>query len=81
VWTPATSGTKVVITDLFVSALQAGTIEFCLSGLGTIGIMNLAAQGGVVSNFRTPIKGANGDELRVHLSGGTYFISAEGYEE
>lgn len=79
IWTPA-STKKFNITDLIVSAEAAGTVELRSGNQGTFAILDLAANGGLVSNFKTPIIGSPDGLLTVYLSGGTVNISALGFE-
>ena len=77
-WSP-TAGKKAVMTDLMISALSSGTIE--LRSAGTLGVFKFGAEGGLVSNFKTPIEGTVDSLVRVFQSGGTMWLTALGREE
>jgi|GEM_PF-3479447 len=81
VWTP-TAGKKFVITDIHISADAAGT---CTLRDGTAGTtfmtFSFAANGGCVSNLRTPIESAAVDNvLTAQASAITQYILVTGYE-
>ncbi len=81
IWTPGT-GSKFVLTDITVSVDTAGTIDILDSGTAII-TAYLAANGGFVSNFQSPIKGiAVNRRLEMqHSDAGSIAVVATGYEE
>jgi len=80
IWTPA-AGKKWVVTDLIISAGAAMTVTV-KDGTTTILILYLAANGGAVSNFQTPLESTTADNnLTVTTSAaGNIAITATGYE-
>lgn len=62
---PAVSGSAIYVTDLIVSAGSATNVEIGSGGTSTpiVGTLLLAANGGAVMNFRTPIQTASGSAL------------------
>jgi hypothetical protein len=83
VWSPA-SGKKWVITDLIIntSAAAVVTLEEDLAG-GDSPIMKfeLAANGGVSTNFQTPLMGTEDDaDLIITTSAGNIYVTVIGYE-
>ena len=61
----AVSGSVIYVTDLVVSAGSATNVEIASGGTSTpiLGTMHLAANGGAVMNFNTPIKTTSGSAL------------------
>tara|TARA_Y100001938_G_C8099396_1_gene440446 strand:+ start:421 stop:747 length:327 start_codon:yes stop_codon:yes gene_type:complete len=64
----AVSGQYIYITDLIISAGTAGTVKV-VSKTGTpttlVEELNLAANGNLVSNYVTPLKGLKGENIGV----------------
>ncbi len=83
VWSPA-AGKRWYITDIIIntSAAAVVTLEDDLSG-GDSPVMKfeLAANGGMVSNFNTPLfSGEDAADLIVTTSAGNIYITVTGYE-
>lgn len=83
VWSPA-AGKKWVITDLIIntSAAAVVTLEEDLSaGDSAFMKFELAANGGVSTNFQTPLMSTEDDaDLLVTTSAGNIYITVSGYE-
>ena len=80
VWTP-TGGTKFVMTDLLISTKDATSVSI-LDGTTKVFEAYLAANGGVVSNFKTPIQSTTADNS-LHITtdtASTLSITTTGYE-
>ena len=79
-WVPA-SGKKFVITDIIASADTAMTLTFA-DGVTTIIEVYLAANGGFVSNFQTPIESttANNNLTITASAAGNVSVTVTGYE-
>jgi hypothetical protein len=62
---PAVSGSVIYVTDLIVSAGSATNVEIGSGGTSTliVGTLFLAANGGAVMNFRTPLSTVSGSAL------------------
>jgi len=80
VWDP-TAGTKWVVTDLIISTDTAMTVTV-KDGTTAILVLYLAANGGMVSNFQTPLESSAADNnLTVTASAaGNIAVTATGYE-
>lgn len=80
VWDP-TGGTKFVLTDIIVSTDTAMNVEI-KDGANVIIKVYLAANGGFVSNFQTPIESTAADNvLSINTStSGNISVTATGYE-
>lgn len=79
---PAVSGSVIFVTDLVISALAATDVEIGSGGTSTpiLGTVSFAANGGMVSNFRTPLFTASGSALVYKQSADTGLtITANGY--
>lgn len=79
----AGAGTRIYITDLMIS-VGAGTTEVILANGGTatplVGTMSFTAFGGLVSNFRTPIRtGTNGTLVFKQTANQTLSITVAGF--
>lgn len=61
----AVSGSVIYVTDLVISAGSATNVEVASGGTSTpiLGTLHLAANGGAVMNFKTPIRTASGSAL------------------
>jgi len=81
VWDP-TGGTKFVITDIFISVDAAATVTLRDGTAGsTVLIADLAAQGGFVTNLRTPIQSATADNiLTAQTDAANAYVTVCGYE-
>ncbi len=62
---PLVSGSAIFVTDLIISAGSATTLVIGMGGTSTplIGTLSFAANGGLVSNFRTPGSVTSGSAL------------------
>ena len=80
IWDP-TSGKKFVVTDLIISTDTAMTVTI-KDGATNIMVLYLAANGGAVSNFQTPLESSTADNnLTVTAStAGNIAVTATGYE-
>jgi len=80
VWDP-TAGKKWVVTDLIISTDTAMTVTI-KDGTTAILVLYLAANGGAVSNFQTPLQSSTADNnLTVTASAaGNIAVTATGYE-
>jgi len=80
VWDP-TAGKKFVVTDLIISTDTAMTVTI-KDGATNIMVLYLAANGGAVSNFQTPLQSSTADNnLTVTAStSGNIAVTATGYE-
>jgi len=80
VWDP-TAGKKFVVTDLIISTDTAMTVTV-KDGATNIMVLYLAANGGAVSNFQTPLQSSTADNnLSVTAStSGNIAVTATGYE-
>lgn len=78
----AVSGSAIYVTDLMVSVQTISTVTVS-SGTNTVpiwGPLFLAANGGAVSNFVTPIKTTSGSALVYNQSGtGLITVAIQGY--
>jgi hypothetical protein len=83
VWSPA-SGKKWVITDLIINTSAAATVtleEDKSAGDAVVMKFELAANGGVSTNFQTPLMSTEDDaDLIVTTSAGNIYITVSGYE-
>lgn len=79
VWDPAVSK-KAVITDIVISTGAANTVTL-KEGANIILKAYLAANGGVSSNLRSPIKGAADANITVTTTAGNTAVELSGYEE
>ena len=83
VWSPS-AGKKWVITDMILSISAAATItlEEDLAAGDSVRIKyELAANGGVSTNFQTPLHGTEDDaDLLITTSAGNIYITVTGYE-
>jgi hypothetical protein len=83
VWSPA-AGTRWYVTDLIVNTSAAATVTFeddKAGGDDPVLKLELAANGGMVSNFKTPLaSGEDAADLIVTTSAGNIYICAIGYE-
>lgn len=83
VWSPA-SGKKWVVTDLVINTSAAATVtleEDLSAGDSVVMKLDLAANGGVSTNFQTPLQSGEDDaDLLVTTSAGNIYITAIGYE-
>jgi hypothetical protein len=83
VWSPA-AGKRWYITDIIVNTSAAATITFeddKAGGDDPVLKLELAANGGLVSNFKTPMaSGEDAADLLVTTSAGNIYICAIGYE-
>ena len=80
VWTP-TGGKKFVMTDMLISTKDATSVSI-LDGTTKVFEAYLAANGGVVSNFKTPIQSTTADNS-LHITtdtASTLSITTTGYE-
>jgi hypothetical protein len=76
------AGSTIYITDMIVSVGSATVVVIGAGGTSTpiIGSLNFAASGGLVSNFRTPLYGAQGSAVVYQQSVGCPLtITANGY--
>lgn len=83
VWSPA-SGKKWVVTDIVMSTSAAATITLeddKTGGDEAVFAVDLAANGGISTNFQTPImSGENDADLIITTSAGNIKIMVSGYE-
>jgi hypothetical protein len=83
VWSPA-AGKRWYITDIIVNTSAAATITFeddKAAGDDPVLKLELAANGGFVSNFKTPFaSGEDAADLIVTTSAGNIYIAITGYE-
>ena len=78
----AVAGSVIYVTDLIISAGSATNVEIASGGTSTpiMGTAYLAANGGLVANFRTPLYTASGSALVYKQStNGPLTISCLGY--
>ena len=80
IWDP-TAGKKWVVTDLIISTDTAMTVTI-KDGANAVMVLYLAANGGAVSNFQTPLQSsAANNNLTVTASAtGNIAVTATGYE-
>jgi hypothetical protein len=83
VWSPA-AGKRWYITDIIVNTSAAAVITFeddKAGGDDPVLKLELAANGGLVSNFKTPLaSGEDAADLLVTTSAGNIYICCVGYE-
>jgi len=83
IWSPA-SGKKFVVTDLIIniSAASAVTLEEDLAGGDSpVAKFEFAANGGVSTNFQTPLASGEDDaDLLITTTAGNVYVTAIGYE-
>lgn len=83
VWSPA-AGKKWVITDIIINTSAAATItleEDLAAGDSAFMKFELAANGGVSTNFQTPLFSVEDDaDLLITTSAGTIYVCCSGYE-
>jgi hypothetical protein len=83
VWSPA-AGKRWYITDIIVNTSAAATVTFeddKAGGDDPVLKLELAANGGFVSNFKTPFaSGEDAADLLVTTSAGNIYICCVGYE-
>lgn len=79
IWAPST-GKRWNITDIIISTTSSCTVTL-LDGTSTIVRLYLAANGGMVSNFTTPLSSAGTNtNLNINTTASTTFITLLGYE-
>lgn len=83
IWSPA-AGKRWYVTDLIINTSAAATITLeddLTAGDAVVMKFELAANGGTVINFKTPLaSGEDAADLMVTTSAGNIYITAVGYE-
>ena len=83
VWSPA-AGKKWVITDIIINTSAAATVtleEDLAGGDSPFMKLELAANGGVSTNFQTPLMSTEDDaDLIITTSAGNIYVTVSGYE-
>ncbi len=80
VWDPAT-GKQAVITDIEVSTNSANNVTLKHGATVFLGPQYFAANGGMVSNRRTPVVGAVDENITVTTTAGNTSVTLTGYEK
>ena len=80
VWTPA-AGKKAVMTDIVISTNAVNNVTLKHGSTTFLGPLYFAANGGLSSNLKTPIKGAADETITITTTAGNTSITLNGREE
>ena len=80
IWTPPT-GKKAVITDMVISTNAVNTVTLKHGSTTFLGPLYFAANGGLSSNLKTPVKGAADETITITTTAGNTSVTLNGREE
>ncbi len=80
VWVPAT-GKKVVITDMIISTNSVNNVTMKHGSTTFLGPLYFAANGGLSSNLKTPVKGGTDEAVTITTTAGNTSVTLSGREE